>query len=197
MNNFNNTKQLKEKLEKYKIEDDRNKYIFRANLKYVLSSSIFFIIIAFIAGYSLYKGITGIEKLTPLKIAFIVILFGYVLIASFLLFKFKITIENNEIVLKNMQIKMEDIESATVKIIKVSASKVDKFLEIITKDKKRIQIRLNISNELLFFKLIGHSNGMHLDDAPVCSLIASSSSAFPAKCVTTHLFCAMYFLNSS
>ena len=102
MNNFNNTKQLKEKLEKYKIEDDRNKYIFRANLKYVLSSSIFFIIIAFIAGYSLYKGITGIEKLTPLKIAFIVILFGYVLIASFLLFKFKITIENNEIVLKNI-----------------------------------------------------------------------------------------------
>ena len=55
MNNFNNTKQLKEKLEKYKIEDDRNKYIFRANLKYVLSSSIFFIIIAFIAGYSLYS----------------------------------------------------------------------------------------------------------------------------------------------
>lgn len=162
MKNFNNTKQLKEKLEKYKIEDDRNKYIFRANLKYVLSSSIFFIIIAFIAGYSLYKGITGIEKLTPLKIAFIVILFGYVLIASFLLFKFKITIENNEIVLKNMQIKMEDIESATVKIIKVSASKVDKFLEIITKDKKRIQIRLNISNELLFFKLLQNQIGEKL-----------------------------------
>ena len=163
MNNFNNTKQLKEKLEKYKIEDDRNKYIFRANLKYVLSSSIFFIIIAFIAGYSLYKGITGIGKLTPLKIAFIVILFGYVLIASFLLFKFKITIENNEIVLKNMQIKMEDIESATVKIIKVSTSKVDKFLEIITKDKKRIQIRLNISNELLFFKLLQNQIGEKLD----------------------------------
>ena len=79
------------------------------------------------------------------------------------MFKFKITIENNEIVLKNMQIKMEDIESATVKIIKVSASKVDKFLEIITKDKKRIQIRLNISNELLFFKLLQNQIGEKLD----------------------------------
>ena len=62
-----------------------------------------------------------------------------------------------------MQIKMEDIESATVKIIKVSASKVDKFLEIITKDKKRIQIRLNISNELLFFKLLQNQIGEKLD----------------------------------
>ena len=58
---------------------------------------------------------------------------------------------------------MEDIESATVKIIKVSASKVDKFLEIITKDKKRIQIRLNISNELLFFKLLQNQIGEKLD----------------------------------
>ena len=163
MNNFNNTEQLKDKLEKYKIEDDRNKYIFRANLKYMLSSSIFFIIIAFIAGYSLYKGIAGIEKLTSLKIAFIVILFGYVIVASFLLFSFKITIENNEIFLKNMRIRMEDIESATIKIIKVSANKVDKFLEIITKDKKRIQIRLNINNELLFFKLIQNQIGEKLD----------------------------------
>ncbi len=163
MNNLNNTENLKDKIENLKIEDEKNRYIFRASLRYMISSSIFFIIIAFIAAYSLYKGITGIEKLTPLKIAFIVILFGYVLIASFLLFKFKITIENNEIVLKNMRIKMEDIESATVKIIKVSASKVDKFLEIITKDKKRIQIRLNISNELLFFKLLQNQIGEKLD----------------------------------
>lgn len=42
MNNFNNTEQLKDRLEKYKIEDDRNKYIFKANWKYMLSSSIFF-----------------------------------------------------------------------------------------------------------------------------------------------------------
>ena len=51
-----------EEVEKYKIEDEKKKYIFRANTKYIFSSSIFFIVIVFIASNSLYKGITGIEK---------------------------------------------------------------------------------------------------------------------------------------
>ena len=163
MNKFSNIENLKNKLEVYKIEDEKNKYIFRANLRYIISSSIFFIIIVIIAGYSLYKGVAGIEKLNTVKIAFIVILFGYSIVASFLLFSFKIIIEDNKIFLKKIIIKIEDIESASVKIIRVSSSKADKFLEIITKDKKRIQIRLNISNELLFFKLLQNQIGEKLD----------------------------------
>ena len=54
---------------------------------------------------------------------------------------------------------MENIESASVKMIRINSSKVDKFLEIITKDKKKIQIRLNINNELLFLKLIQNQIG--------------------------------------
>lgn len=162
MNNLINTENLKDKIEKYKIEDEKSKYIFRANLKYIISSSIFFIILIFIAGYSLYKGIAGIEKLTSIKIILIIILFGYVFIASFLLFSFKIVIEKNKIFLKNLCIKMADIERATVKIAKISSTKVDKILEIITKDKKKIQIRLNINNELLFFKLIQNQIGEKL-----------------------------------
>lgn len=119
MNNLINTENLKDKIEKYKIEDEKNKYIFRANLKYMISSSIFFIILVFIAGYSLYKGIAGLEKLTPIKITLIIILFGYVSIASFL-FNFKIVIENNEIFVKNLCIKMSDIERASVKVAKIS-----------------------------------------------------------------------------
>ena len=160
MNNLINTENLKDKIEKYKIEDEKNKYIFRANLKYMISSSIFFIILVFIAGYSLYK---GLEKLTPIKITLIIILFGYVSIASFLLFNFKIVIENNEIFVKNLCIKMSDIERASVKVAKISSTKVDKILEIVTKDKKKIQIRLNINNELLFFKLIQNQIGDKLN----------------------------------
>nr|WP_314115460.1 hypothetical protein [uncultured Leptotrichia sp.] len=163
MNKFSNIENLKNKLEVYKIEDEKNKYIFRANLRYIISSSIFFIIIVIIAGYSLYKGVAGIEKLNTVKIAFIVILFGYSIVASFLLFSFKIIIEDNKIFLKKIIIKIEDIESASVKIIRVSPSKADKFLEIITKDKKRIQIRLNINNELLFLKLIQNQIGEKMD----------------------------------
>ena len=58
---------------------------------------------------------------------------------------------------------MENIESASVKIMRVNSSKVDKFLEIITKDKKKIQIRLNINNEPLFLKLIQNQIGEKMD----------------------------------
>lgn len=163
MNNLNNTENLKDKIENLKIEDEKNRYIFRASLRYMISSSIFFIIIASIAAYSLYKGIIGTEKLTAIKIAFIVIIFAYVVIASALLFGFKIVIENDEIIMKKVRIKMKDIESATLKVIKVGAGKADKFLEIITADKKRIQMRMNISNEVLFLKLIQNQIGEKLD----------------------------------
>ena len=163
MDSFINMKNLKNKLNEYKVEDEKNKYIFRANFKYMISSSIFFIIIAGIAIHSLYKGISGIEKLTPIKIAFIVILLGYVVIAGFLLFSYKIVIENNEIFLKKIHVKIKDIESASIKMMRVNSSKMDKFLEVITKDKKKIQIRLNINNELLFLKLIQNQIGEKMD----------------------------------
>ncbi|ERK48434.1 hypothetical protein [Leptotrichia sp. oral taxon 879] len=163
MNKLNNTENLKNKLENLKIEDEKNKYIFRANLRYMISSSIFFMVIAFIAAYSLYKGIIGAEKLTIIRIAFIVIIFVYVIIASILLFEFKIVIENDEIVMKKVRIKMKNIESASLRIIRVGMGKADKFLEIITTDKKRIQMRMNISDELLFLKLIQNQIGEKLD----------------------------------
>ena len=163
MNNLNNTENLKDKIENLKIEDEKNRYIFRASLRYMISSSIFFIIIASIAAYSLYKGIIGTEKLTAIRIAFIVIIFAYVVIASALLFGFKIVIENDEIIMKKVRIKMKDIESATLKVIKMGSGKADKFLEIITADKKRIQMRMNISNEVLFLKLIQNQIGEKLD----------------------------------
>ena len=62
---------LKNKLDKYEIKDEKNKYVFRADFKYMISSSIFFIIIAGIAIHSLYKGISGAERLTLIKIIFI------------------------------------------------------------------------------------------------------------------------------
>ena len=41
MNNIFDMESLKNKLELYKIEDEKNKYVFRANLRYMISSSIF------------------------------------------------------------------------------------------------------------------------------------------------------------
>ncbi len=159
MGNLFDSKSLSEEVEKYKIEDEKKKYIFRANTKYIFSSSIFFIVIIFIASSSLYKGITGVEKLSGLKIILILILFLYVFVSIFLIFSYKIVFENDAIFVKKLKIEVSNIESATVKVAKVSAAKIDKVLEIITFDNKRVQIRLNIKNEILLLKLLKNRIG--------------------------------------
>lgn len=154
MENLFESKSLKEEVQKYKIEDENKKYIFRANTKYIISSSIFFIIILFVASNSLYKGVTGAEKLSALRVILILILFLYVFVSVFLIFSYKIVFENDTIFVKKIKIEISNIESATVKIAKVSAAKLDKVLEVITYDGKRVQVRLNIKNEKLLLKLL-------------------------------------------
>ena len=61
-------KKLEENLNTFKIEGEKEMYIFRGNRKYIISSSLFFITILLIASYSFYKISMGIEKATILKI---------------------------------------------------------------------------------------------------------------------------------
>ena len=71
----------------------------------------------------------------------------------------KIVIKKNVIIAGKISINMEEIESATVKIDRISAFKYDRFLDIVTKDKKRVKLRLNIGNDVLFLKLIQNYTG--------------------------------------
>ncbi len=74
-------KKLEENLNTFKIEGEKEMYIFRGNRKYIISSSLFFITILLIASYSFYKISMGIEKATILKIILIPVLFSYVLVS--------------------------------------------------------------------------------------------------------------------
>ena len=150
---------LKKRLEEYKIKDEKDTYIFRVNKKYAASSSIFFIMISFIALYSLYKELTGEEKFSLFRTILSVVLLGYSMFAAWLLFGYKIVIKKNIIIAGKISINMEEIESATVKIDRISAFKYDRFLDIVTKDKKRVKLRLNIGNDVLFLKLIQNYTG--------------------------------------
>ena len=145
-------KKLEKKLETFKIEGEKEMYIFRGNRKYIISSSLFFITILLIASYSFYKISMGIEKATILKIILIPVLFSYVLVSFISMIKYKIFIRDKEIILGKL--KMDKINSATVKIDKVKGNRYDRYLEIITDDNRLIKIRLNISDELLFLKII-------------------------------------------
>ena len=147
-------KKLEENLDTFKIEGEKEMYIFRGNKRYIISSSIFFIVILFVALNSIYKIVSGAEKMTVIKIILIAVLLVYVLFAFISLIRYKIFIRGKEIISGKLKINMDNIKSATVKIDRVKGSRYDRFLEIISDDSRMIKFRLNIENQLLFLKII-------------------------------------------
>ena len=149
-----NLKKLEENLKTFEIEGEKDIYIFRGNKKYIISSSIFFITILFIALNSIYKIVSGAEKATVIKIILITVMHIYVLFAFNSLIRYKIFINVKEIISVKLKINMDNIKSATVKIDKVKGNRYDRYLEIIYDDNRMIKLRLNIDNYLLFLKII-------------------------------------------
>ena len=147
-------KKLEENLNTFKIEGEKEMYIFRGNKRYIISSSIFFIVILFVTLNSIYKIVSGAEKVTVIKIILIAVLLVYVLFAFISLIRYKIFIKEKEIISGKLKINMDSIKSATVKIDRVKGSRYDRFLEIISDDNRMIKFRLNIENQLLFLKII-------------------------------------------
>jgi len=96
-------KKLEKKLETFKIEGEKEMYIFRGNRKYIISSSLFFITILLIASYSFYKISMGIEKATILKIILIPVLFSYVLVSFISMIKIRLNISDELLFLKIIQ----------------------------------------------------------------------------------------------
>ena len=149
-----NLKKLEENLKTFEIEGEKDIYIFRGNKKYIISSSIFFITILFIALNSIYKIVLGAEKMTILKIILILVLLFYVMFAFIYLIRYKIFIKGKEIISGKLKINMDRIKTAIVKIDKVKGNRYDRYLEIIYDDNRMIKLRLNIDNYLLFLKII-------------------------------------------
>ena len=147
-------KKLEENLNTFKIEGEKEMYIFRGNKRYIISSSIFFIIILFIALNSIYKIVSGAEKATLIKIILITVLLIYVLFAFTSLIRYKIFIKGKEIISGKLKINMDRIKTAIVKIDKVKGNRYDRYLEIISDENRMIKLRLNIDNYLLFLKII-------------------------------------------
>jgi len=108
----------------------------------VFAADLFFIMLLFVALYSLYKGLVGIETLTLFKIILISALIIYVSVSAWILFSYKIIIKNNFILSGKTQINMSEIKIATVKVDRVGGKRFDRCLEIITKDKRKIKYRL-------------------------------------------------------
>ena len=163
MENLFDMSTFEKNFEDYKIEGEIDKYTFRASKKYMISSSIFFIVLTGTAVYSLYKQFMGLEKMSAIKIILGVILLLYVIISTIVLVGYKLTVDKNEISNSRVRVKLSDVKALFVKIDKVKGQKFERVLEVITNDKKSIKFILNIDNPLLFLKLVEKRSGAKIE----------------------------------
>jgi hypothetical protein len=163
MENLFDMSTFEKNFEDYKIEGEIDKYTFRASKKYMISSSIFFIVLTGTAVYSLYKQFMGLEKMSAIKIILGVILLLYVIISTVVLVGYKLTVDKNEIANSRVRVKLSNVKALFVKIDKVKGQKFERVLEVITKDKKSIKFILNIDNPLLFLKLVEKRSGVKIE----------------------------------
>lgn len=152
-----NNKKFKEGFENYKknnkIDDNyRGKYVFKNSKKYMFYSTIFFLLILLVAIIGIYD-LVIVSKKVDYRIVLYLGLLIYGVYGFIKIYTHKIIIENNNIVYKNQKINISDIESATVKIMKISTNKLDRCLVIKCQDKQYVY-RLNLDNVYKFLNVI-------------------------------------------
>ena len=152
-----NNRKFKENFEKYK-QDTKNKdirnerHIFKNNAKYMISSTMFFVLIVAVAIIGMYD-LLIISKTFDYRIILYLGLTVYGMYGFLKIYTHKIIIENNNIIYKKQKIDILKIESAIVKIMKISSKKLDRCLVIKVENKQYIY-RLNLEDVYKFLQII-------------------------------------------
>jgi hypothetical protein len=152
-----NNRKFKENFEKYK-QDTKNKdirnerHIFKNNAKYMISSTMFFVLIVAVAIIGMYD-LLIISKTFDYRIILYLGLTVYGMYGFLKIYTHKIIIENNNIIYKKQKIDILKIESAIVKIMKISSKKLDRCL-VIKVDNKQYIYRLNLEDVYKFLQII-------------------------------------------
>ena len=152
-----NNRKFKENFEKYK-QDTKNKdirnerHIFKNNAKYMISSTMFFVLIVAVAIIGMYD-LLIISKTFDYRIILYLGLTVYGMYGFLKIYTHKIIIENNNIIYKKQKIDILKIESAIIKIMKISSKKLDRCL-VIKVDNKQYIYRLNLEDVYKFLQII-------------------------------------------
>ena len=152
-----NNRKFKENFEKYK-QDTKNKdirnerHIFKNNAKYMISSTMFFVLIVAVAIIGMYD-LLIISKTFDYRIILYLGLTVYGMYGFLKIYTHKIIIENNNIIYKKQKIDILKIESAIVKIMKISSKTLDRCL-VIKVDNKQYIYRLNLEDVYKFLQII-------------------------------------------
>lgn len=152
-----NNKKFEEDFEKFKQNNkinniESNKYIFKNNRKYMISSTIFFTLIVAVAIIGIYD-LMVISKVFDYRIILYLGLIGYGIYGFVKIYSHKIIIENKNIIYKKQKINISEIESATVKIMKISSNKLDRCLVVKLMNKDYVY-RLNLDGVYRFLQII-------------------------------------------
>ena len=152
-----NNRKFKENFEKYKQDtknkDIRNeKYIFKNSVKYMFTSTIFFVLIVAITIIGIYD-LLIVSKTLDYRIILYLGLMVYGIYGFLKIYSHKIIVENNNIIYKKQKIDILEIESAVVKTMKISPKKLDRCL-VIKVDNKQYIYRLNLDDVYKFLQII-------------------------------------------
>ena len=152
-----NNRKFKENFEKYKQDtknkDIRNeKYIFKNSVKYMFTSTIFFVLIVAITIIGIYD-LLIVSKTLDYRIILYLGLMVYGIYGFLKIYSHKIIVENNNIIYKKQKIDILEIESAVVKTMKISSNKLDWCL-VIKVDNKQYIYRLNLDDVYKFLQII-------------------------------------------
>ena len=152
-----NNRKFKENFEKYKQDtknkDIRNeKYIFKNSVKYMFTSTIFFVLIVAITIIGIYD-LLIVSKTLDYRIILYLGLMVYGIYGFLKIYSHKIIVENNNIIYKKQKIDILEIESAVVKTMKISSNKLDCCF-VIKFDKKQYIYKINIDDVYKFLQII-------------------------------------------
>jgi hypothetical protein len=144
---------FKKKLGKYKLKE-KSKYKYGINFR---KKALWVIFSSSIMVFSLYS-----FYIYSLKNARFYIIIGTVLflvaatfIKNLLSYKLEVDKENGKIVLKKNEIKIDEIEKATLKFITPPGQKYpEKCIDIVTKERVRIVVPLIMANSIEFTKVM-------------------------------------------
>ncbi len=138
-----------ENLEKYKVSELKDKYVFRISKSYYLRVFLFIAIIA-INGIYTYR---NIKRLNFILVFLLFLISAYVMYSIYTVLIYKVIVENNKIIVGKNIIPLENIKSLRIINARVGGAKFDTCLELVEEGKKYI-IRLNIDEKYKFVSVI-------------------------------------------
>lgn len=141
----NSLDQIRKKAKDTNVEINKNCYIFRISRLQVLK----IVLLASILIFEIFYLIDYIKSKDKFVLTIIIGIGFYVVYSIYQMFKYKIIIDNKSIITEKYTIDLTKVVS-----LKLIRHKNNNYLELITDDKKRYMLKLDITKKHIFLALI-------------------------------------------